>query len=591
MKKVFAGLVILLVLSSCLISCTEQDPQSAIQDSMTDTSNMDFTIPSEDINVPSGEGNTTICFTESGAEVNGNGASAEGHTVTITASGTYEISGESQSAHINVEASNKDKVVLLLAGATLSNLDAPVIYANTADKVTIQTKAGATSTLTDGATRLVDDTKSDGAIFARCDLTLTGEGTLQVTGRYAHAIVTKDDLVITSGTIEATAKKTALNGHDSVKIGGGNLILTAGSNGIYADNTEDESKGYVYISGGTIALTATTDGIQAQSVLNIEGGTIAITTGKGASSTSTSAKGLKATKDILISGGVIHIQSNDDGIHSNNCVVISGGNISISSGDDGIHADTALDISAGEIVIAKSYEGLESSDILIRGGNISIVASDDGMNAAGGNDGSGLGRPGTGGFFDVDENASITISGGYILVDAAGDGIDSNGALTVSGGILLISGPTNSGNGALDYGSTASITGGVVIATGASGMATNFTDATNQGAIMTSFSTVSGGKSIAICNASGAVIASFTPNKNYQSVVVSAPEIQKGGTYTIVVGGTVENTDDNGYVSQSTLTGGTTLATITMTSLLYGNGGMGGMPPGGGGGGGRPPRW
>ena len=46
---------------------------------------------------------------------------------------------------------------------------------------------------------------------------------------------------------------------------------------------------------------------------------------------------------------------------------------------------------------------------------------------------------------------------------------------------------------------------------------------------------------------------------------------------SVFAGGTVVSTDANGYAENTTLTGGTTLASISMTSNLYGSsGGMGG---------------
>ena len=108
---------------------------------------------------------------------------------------------------------------------------------------------------------------------------------------------------------------------------------------------------------------------------------------------------------------------------------------------------------------------------------------------------------------------TITISGGYIVVDASGDGIDSNGTLTVTGGITLVAGPTNSGNGAIDYETSGTVTGGIVIALGASGMAQGFSAAENQGAILCSFSTQSAGQSFCICDADGTVIASLPHSK------------------------------------------------------------------------------
>ncbi len=262
----------------------------------------------------------------------------------------------------------------------------------------------------------------------------------------------------------------------------------------------------------------------------------------------------------------------------------------MASGDDGVHADTKLSISGGNLTLTKSYEGLEGAQIEISGGILDITASDDGLNAAGGNDQSSMqNRPGQNPF-DVDASAYITISGGYLLADASGDGIDSNGSFTLSGGTVLVSGPTNSGNGAFDYGSSATVTGGVLIATGSKGMATGFTQASNQGAMLVSFSTQLGERNIALTDENNRVICSFSPQKQYSSAVITAPGIEKGNTYNIVTDGSVLNADKNGFSVNSTVTGGDVILTVKMSELIYGSGGMMGSNMGGGPGNMRPGR-
>lgn len=267
-----------------------------------------------------------------------------------------------------------------------------------------------------------------------------------------------------------------------------------------------------------------------------------------------------------------NIDSCDDAIHSNGNVTVSGGTFSIKTGDDGIHADENVSITAGEIVISKSYEGVEGETIDISGGVISIVASDDGMNAAGGNDGSGfLGRPDT---FGGSSDCYINISGGMLTINASGDGIDSNGSLAVSGGEVYICGSTSNGDGALDYDGNAIITGGIVVAVGSSGMAQNFGTNSTQGSILLNYQSLSTSE-VVLKESSGNVILSFTPEKSYNSVIISCPSLVKGRTYTITACGQTKE--------------------VTLTSLVYGSSsGMGGGGnPGGGGGfpgghGGRP---
>lgn len=407
-----------------------------------------------------------------------------------------------------------------------------------------------------------------------------------------------------------------MNGKDCVKISGGTFTLDAGSDGIRSDNEEDTDRGYVFISGGVFDITSGNDGIQAQTVLKIDDGEFDITCGGGSANasynqgggfngnwgfggndfggrpgqnrpgfrvTSTSAssgesaKGVKAGSGVVIIGGDFNIDSADDAVHSNGTVDISDGTIVITSGDDGVHGDTALTVSGGDITINKSYEGLVSSDLVISGGKINVTATDDGLNAAGGNDQSALGnRPGMGGF--TNSTGRIAITGGYMVVDAAGDGIDANGSITVSGGVTIVYGPTNSGNGSLDYDVSAAVTGGTFIALGSSGMAQGFSKAENQGAIAVNLSGLTAGKTLSLCDEEGNVVVAVTLKKTASHTVISCRGVQSGGRYTLVAGAEIANADENGYAENTTKSGGSVLETITLTSNLYGSsGGMGGM--------------
>lgn len=504
----------------------------------------------------------------------------------ITAAGTYILGGAITDTMVTVAANDSAKVQIILDNAAITNANGPAIYIQSADKVFVTCKAGTTNTISDGAAYTITDGTStlDAAIFSRADLTINGTGTLKVTGNYKHAVVSKDDLVITSATLQVTAKNVGLNGKDCVKIQDAVIAITAGSDGIRSDNTEDTDRGYVYLEGGTLTITAGNDGIQAETALKAEGATVNIRAGSGSqsslSSNSESYKGLKAGSDILITGGSYTIDSQDDCIHSNHTVSITDGTFTLASGDDGVHADTDLAISGGTIEITRSYEGLEGTRVLISGGRIRLVASDDGINAAGGNDSSGMGgRPGQG--FFSGSTGEIVISGGYVLVDASGDGIDSNGTLSITGGVTLVTGPTNNGNGALDYDSSASISGGVLVALGSSGMAQSISSST-QGVVSTSLTKQNGGTSFAICDSAGKVIVSFTPAKAYEWVCVSAPGLVSGSSYTLVTGASVTDADENGYAENAAYTGGSTLREVEASTGSSG-GGFGGMGGGFGG--------
>ena len=254
---------------------------------------------------------------------------------------------------------------------------------------------------------------------------------------------------------------------------------------------------------------------------------------------SSSAKGLKADKDIVFNGGKYTVDSSDDSIHSNGNIIMNNGDASLTSGDDGIHADENLNIVNGKITIKQSYEGIEGVNINITGGEVTINSSDDGINAGGGSDTGMDNRMGRDNFSESSSEYLLTISGGKIIVNANGDGLDSNGNLIVEGGEIYINGPTNDGDGALDYGDEADawITGGTIVACGSSGMAENFgEDKSKQNSVLHNFdSKISSGTEVKVTDSNGNIILSYTPEKDYQSVVFSSPNL-KNGTYTITAG-------------------------------------------------------
>lgn len=542
----------------------------------------------------------TINFSDNSATTSSDSVLTSGGEVTVKSEGTYIVSGDCSDGKIIVDASDNDKIQLVLNGLSLKSSSSAIVVKN-ADKVFITLADGSKNTVTDGSSYedTIDETNVDAAIFSKCDLTINGSGSLTVNGSYKHGVVSKDDLVITGGNISVTSQSCGIEGKDCVKIKDASITVNSGSDCIRSSNTEKtDTKGFVYIAGGKFNLTAENDGVQAASLLRIDGGDFTVTTGGGSDNGRThtdnmgggmerfssssdsedteSAKAIKSADTVKINGGTFTIDSSDDAFHSNNAISITDGTLNIQTGDDGIHADSTLTIDGGTIDIAKSYEGIEAGDIVVNDGTISVVSSDDGFNVAGGSDGDV--EPGA---FSESSNKSLTINDGYITVNASGDGLDSNGSLTVTGGVILVSGPTNDGNGALDYESSAKITGGVLVALGSSGMAQSITG-DGQCTIMTDIDSQSANTLFALTDSSGNVIASFTPPKEYTNVVVSAPSIKAGESYTITCGGSISGADSNGYCESGTVSGGTEITTITMDSENYSSGGgtAGGAPGG-----------
>ena len=581
-KSALALLLSAALTLSILTGCEGQENSIAEESTPTETdssittantSGMDFSFDESDTTATAPESGKTVEVTEGTTKTTSTGE----QTYNITAGGTYTLSGTITDTMVTVDANNAD-VNIILNGATIKNSNGPAIYVRKADKVTITLAEGTTNTLSDGSSYSITDSDStlDAAIFSKADLTINGSGTLALSGNYKHGIVSKDDLIISSGTLKVTASKVGLNGKDCVKINSGDITIHAGSDGIRSDNDEDASKGYVYLYGGTVNITAGNDGIQAETVVNIENVDLTAKAGGGSSASLTTSdesyKGIKAVSDIYISGGTFHIDSLDDCIHSNGTITISGGSYTLSSGDDGVHADTDLAISgsATKLSVTKSYEGIEATNLLISDGNISVVASDDGLNAAGGNDTAAANRPGMGSFSA--STGKIVISGGTLHIKANSDGLDANGSLSITGGTITVIGPIQGDTSILDFDATGTISGGTFIGAGASSnMAQNFSASSTQGTIMVTTGTQAAGTLIQLTDASGNVLISYTAEQPFACVILSHPSITQGSTYT--------------------LTAGSFSTEITMTSTVYGNsrgmgghGGAGGMMPAGMGG-------
>jgi hypothetical protein len=624
-----AALVALAGLTGCSSSTGAATSTAGAAGSSTEIAAMAVEYSSEDLDSawdPAAA--TTITLQGSSIAVEGSGAASAGSKLTITAAGTYVFSGTLTDGQIVVDAKKDDVVRLVLNGASISCSDYAAIYAKKAGKTILTLAEGSINTVQDGTayTLAVGEDEPDAAIFSQDNLTINGPGSLTVNGQFKHGIATKDDLVITGGHINVIAAGDGLRGRDSIAVNSGAVTVEAGSDGFQANNDEDADKGWISLDGGVFNITAASDGIQAETLLQVTDGQITLTTGGSSVNASAgangnprpewgkretaaaaptteaeedtgSAKGLKAGAGILISGGIIAIDSSDDAIHSNGEILIKAGECTISSGDDGIHADSALTVDGGNIRISQSFEGLEGAAITINGGAVRLTAKDDGLNAAGGADGSSLGgRPGANSF-RTDGSYFIRITGGYTSIDAGGDGIDANGSLYFNGGTVLVSGPTNNGNGPMDYDGDCEVTGGTLAIAGSSGMAQAPGESSSQNSITVYYTKMQeAGTLAALTDESGKTILAFAPAKAYQSIVISTPELEQGKTYTLISGGTCSGQLTDGLYTGGDCSGGTILTDVTISDTVTriaddgsaisgGMGGPGGMNgPGGTGG-------
>ena len=230
---------------------------------------------------------------------------SSGEDISITKAGVYVISGSAEDVTITVDATDEDKVQIVLSGAEITDEDFPCIYVKNADKVFVTTVKGTTNSLTVSGTFIEDgNTNTDAVIFSKDDLVLSGLGTLKVTSS-DNGISCKDDLKITGGTLVISAKDCGLEANDSISVADGDITITAANDAIHCENDDDYSVGSIYICGGTIKLTAGDDGIHATTIFQIDGGNVTVA----------AAEGIEATW-VQINGGDISVTATDDGVNA-----------------------------------------------------------------------------------------------------------------------------------------------------------------------------------------------------------------------------------------------------------------------------------
>ena len=454
------------------------------------------------------------------------GVTVSDGVITITKAGNYKLTGTYE-GQIKVEAADSDMVRLILNNATITNSTGAAINVVEADEVVIYTASGTTNTVSDGSS--YSDTASgspDAAIYSKSDLTLAGEGTLKVEGKYEEGIHTSDGLVIASGTLEVNAANTGIKGKDYVDILDGTITVTASQDGIKATNDTDGNRGWVRLSGGTVNISAGDDGFKAERVLEISGGTLNITQAN---------EGIEA-QYINILDGTVNVTSSDDGINASYSTTTTTDSTSTSStGTESASTSTtqttqtAQNTQSGQSAQGNAAQGGQAGQAPAGG---QAPSGTMGQPPAGGGMGGGMG--GGGGTFEV-VDATINITGGTVTVNANGDGIDSNGTATLSGGTLIVNGPFTGGNASLDTNGDLLLNGATVTAANSGDMFEAPATSSTSGYVkISNVSSLSAGTTVQVADSSGNVVANYkVTNSSTALILVSSSKITKGESYTV----------------------------------------------------------
>jgi hypothetical protein len=491
-------------------------------------------------------------------------------------------SGTSTDGALKIYGSKKFK--LTLNGVELTSQRGPALNSQCKKRIFVHVADGTTNRLTD-ASKYTDDAyyldesaKDDedrkGCFFSEGNLIFSGHGTLVVAGKKKHGIATDGYLWTRPGVT---------------------LVITeAAKNAIQVKGDTDDGIG-VSIHGGYIyANVSSTAGKCIKTDLNAEiyGGTLQLNTSGEATydeddKDTSSAACIKADGDIAIHGGTLTLKSTGTGgkgLNADGAITVAGGHTtitttggkyyytnSLTSSPKGVKADGDVTITDGELNIAVTgqsdgSEGLESkATMTISGGQTYVYAYDDAINAS----------------------KAINITGGKVFAYALNnDGIDSNGTLTISGGVVIATGASSPECGIdVDNGTNFRINGGTVIALAGGSLQNRPASSSSQCSVEYNGFTLAKGSKVSVLDSSSAPLLTLEMPKSLSSgsLFFSHPQLKSGSKYTVSTGGSVQSYTDawSGWYEGGTWADGTAVQSFTISSTVTSLGQSSGMGGGG----------
>lgn len=394
-----------------------------------------------------------ITLEDGNTKVKGNtkAVSVKDNCVTISAGGTYRLSGKLTKGQVLVTGS--EKVKLYLDGVEITSPSGPALVCTNEKRTILSLAKGSQNTLTDSADNA--DTEINGcnvsacALFAQDKLTINGSGSLTVTGSSVDGIVCKDDLKLVNGTITVEAAQDGVKGKDCVAMFGADLNVTAGNDGIKSTESNDDTKGFLQLEQGSATVQAGGDCLQAETLVWIADGTYHLTSSGTAVNTETgeanSSKGIHCGGDVEIAGGKLTIDAAEDGVNCTGSLELQAGEVDVTSAEDGIQADGDLTVSGGAVTITTTGTVAASAQDDFQpnnfggNGNTPPGNADNRQNAAA-SDASAIPAAAMQTIADssTDAGASAAAAMTTAAEDATSKGIKCGGSLTMSGGSCTI---------------------------------------------------------------------------------------------------------------------------------------------------------
>lgn len=461
-KKISAAFLALSLTTFSLAGCGKDSNQEAANNdtatsdcanAVADTSGItkvDVTYDEEDLVSTWDDSSAShITLSDGNTSVSGSGVSTDGSKVTISAAGTYVVTGTVSEGQIEVNVASKGTVRLILNNASISNSTTAPIVVTDASKVLVTLAEGTTNTITDSQRTTTEAQDYSGAFYSKADLVFNGTGTLNVNAGYNDGIVSKDDLKIVSGTFQVTSTDDGIIGRDLLAVKDGELTINAGGDGMKSTYDTDTSKGNIVLQNGTYHITAANDALQSENILQVEDGTYDLKTAGGASAavhtdsqengggmmkggfggdnggmkqfqdqnnqgnasfqsyttTATTTTGTSTTDTASADTTTTEETTSDSykGLKAVNALYVFGGSFTIDSQDDSLHTNGAMYVEGGTFEINSGDDGMHADETLqIDNGTIHIISSYEGI-----------------------ESAKITINGGDTQVKSSDDGLNA----------------------------------------------------------------------------------------------------------------------------------------------------------------------
>ena len=266
------------------------------------------------------------------------------HELLLAGEGPYLLRGTLRDRGVHV--AGKGETVLVFDGLEIQNPEGEALLAEKQCDLTVFLQEGTRSTLESGTERELLPVKeaSGAALEAKGNLTVTGNGQLQVLGYLNNAVRCRGQF-----SLEGGAQLTLRGANRGVRslrfsLADADCRIQSGGEGVYTEESFALSRGSLTVSAGD-------HGIKSEGSVSMDGGRMELWSQNG--------HGIKADGEVRLSGGELLLDALEDGIDSAVRIELACPQLQIRSGGDGLKvsaggnsASPAICLQEGEILIS-----------------------------------------------------------------------------------------------------------------------------------------------------------------------------------------------------------------------------------------------